>query len=116
MGIALAAGNASAIDNFQCYKAKDLKNPQFVSTTWALSDQFLTGATEIKKPGYVCAPTSVNGGGIVDTATHLNCYKVKGAKGPGANAQMVDQLGTLQVAVKGKAALLCLPATKTIIP
>jgi hypothetical protein len=117
MGIAFTAGTASAaLDNYQCYKAKDLKNPKFVATTRNVSDQFLSGAFDVKKPGYICAPASVDGSVLVDPATHLSCYKVKGPKGLGANAQLVDQFGTVQIAVKGKASLLCVPATKTIIP
>ena len=116
MGLAVAASSASALDNFSCYKAKDLKNPKFVATTRSVSDQFQSGAYDIKKPGLVCTPASIDGGLIADPATHLNCYKVKGPKGLGANAQLVDQFGTVQVAVKGKAAFVCVPATKTIIP
>lgn len=117
LGLALTAGSASAaLDNYQCYKSKDLKNPKFVGTTRSVSDQFLSGSVDVKKPGMVCAPASVDGSALVDPAAHLNCYKVKGPSGSGANAQLVDQFGTLQVAVKGKAAFLCVPATKTIIP
>jgi len=117
MGLAVAASSASALDNFSCYKAKDLKVPaKFVATTRTVSDQFQSGAYDIKKPGLVCTPASINGGPIADPATHLNCYKVKGPKGLGANAAMVDQFGTVQVGVKGKAAFVCVPATKTIIP
>jgi hypothetical protein len=117
MGLVLTAGSASAaLDNYQCYKSKDLKNPKFAGTTQPVSDQFLSGNVDIKKPGMVCAPASVNGSGLIDAATHLNCYKVKGPKGAGANAQLADQFGTVQVAVKGKAAFVCVPATKTIIP
>ncbi len=117
IGLAFAASTASAaLDNYQCYKTKDLKNPKFAGTTATVSDQFLSGSTDVKKPGMVCAPASVNGSGIVDAATHLNCYKIKGPSGTGANAQLADQFGTMQVAVKGKSAFLCVPATKTIIP
>lgn len=116
MGLALIAGSAAALDNFQCYKEKDLKNPKFIATTRDINDQFLMGTFDVKKPRYVCAPASVNGSGIVDTSTHLNCYKVKGPKGLGANAELTDQFGVLQVKVKGKASLLCVPATKVIIP
>ena len=116
MGLAVAASSASALDNFTCYKAKDLKNPKFVATTRNVSDQFLSGSYDVKKPGLVCAPSSIDGSLIADPATHLSCYKVKGPKGTGANAALVDQFGAVQVAVKGKAAFVCVPATKTIIP
>lgn len=116
MGLAVAASSASALDNFTCYKAKDLKNPKFVATTRNVSDQFLSGAYDIKKPGLVCAPSSIEGSVIADPASHLSCYKVKGPKGTGANAALVDQFGAVQVAVKGKAAFVCVPAAKTIIP
>lgn len=116
LGLACAAGSAAALDNYQCYKSKDLKNPKFAATTRTVSDQFLSGTVELKKPGLVCAPTSIDGSLIADPSTHLNCYKVKGPKGTGANAQIADQFGTVQVAVKGKAAFVCVPATKTLLP
>jgi len=118
-GVAMAlAGTASAqIDNFQCYKAKDLKNPKFVATTHTVTDQFLSGPVEFKKPGLVCAPASIDGSAVADPATHLNCYKVKGPKGVvKPQATMGDQFGTVDVELKTKAAYVCLPATKTLIP
>lgn len=116
LGLAFAAGSASALDNYQCYKSKDLKNPKFAATTRTVSDQFLSGPVDVKKPGLVCAPASIDGSGIADAATHLNCYKVKGPKGTGFQASMTDQFGTVQVAIKKKAAFLCVPATKTLLP
>ena len=117
MGLAVAASSASALDNYTCYKAKDLKNPaKFVATTRNAVDQFQGANYDVKKPGLVCAPANVGGNPPVDPVSHLNCYKVKGPKGAGANASMTDSIGTVQVAVKGKVSYLCLSATKTIIP
>jgi hypothetical protein len=59
-----------------------------------------------------------NNEGILNTDDHLTCYKVKGPKlAPldRPNVQVVNQLGTLQLQAK-KAALLCVPSTKTILP
>jgi hypothetical protein len=117
MGLGLVGTASAQLDNFQCYKAKDLKNPKFVATTHTVTDQFLTGSVEFKKPGLVCAPASIDGSALIDEDTHLNCYKVKGPKGlVKPQATMADQFGTVDVELKTKAAYACLPATKTLIP
>jgi hypothetical protein len=111
---------AAQLDNFKCYKAKDLKNPKFLKTTRDLSDQFAVndGVVEAKKPYMFCNPVSVSGGGINNTLDHLTCYKIKGPKllpADRPSVEVVNQLGTTQLQAK-KAYLLCLPSTKTIIP
>lgn len=117
LGLAVASTASAQLDNYQCYKAKDLKNPKFVATTHTVSDQFLNGSVEFKKPGMVCAPASINGSALVDPAAHLNCYKVKGPKGTASpQATMTDQFGSIDVALKTKAAFACVPATKVLIP
>ena len=122
VGLLAAAVPASAqnLDNFKCYKAKDLKNPKFASQTVALEDQFGVndGDFEAKKPFLFCNPASVNGGTIVNMVDHLTCYKIKGPKldkTQRPNVEVANQLGTIQVQAK-KAFLLCVPSSKTIIP
>jgi hypothetical protein len=109
-----------ALDHFKCYKAKDLKNPKFVATTVALSDQFGVndGMFEVKKPFLFCNPADKNGEGISNPVDHLACYKVKGPaldKGDRPKVEVDNQLGGLQLEVT-KPFLLCVPSTKTVIP
>lgn len=119
--LALGVGSASAqLDNYKCYKAKDLKNPKFVATNVSLEDQFGVndGTFEAKKPALFCNPTELNGGGINNTLDHLTCYKIKGPKllpNDRPSVQVVNQLGTTQLEAK-KPFYLCVPSTKTIIP
>jgi len=108
------------LDHFKCYKAKDLKNPKFASTTVSLSDQFGVndGAFDVKKPFLFCNPADKNGEGIANPVDHLACYKVKGPKlekGDRPTVEVDNQLGVLQLEVK-KPFLLCVPSTKTVIP
>lgn len=110
---------AAQLDNFKCYKAKDLKNPKFVATTRTLSDEFAVndGVFEAKKPFLFCTPVDVNGGGINNAVDNLTCYKVKGPKLLPVDRPKVEvgnQLGTTQLEAK-KAFLLCVPSTKTIL-
>lgn len=117
VGLAMAGSAAAQLDNYQCYKVKDLKNPKFVATTHAVTDQFLAGPVVFKKPGLVCAPASIDGSVVADENTHLNCYKIKGPKGlVKPRATMTDQFGTVDVELKAKAAFACLPAGKTLLP
>jgi hypothetical protein len=123
--VLLVSGSAPALaqfnlDHYKCYRVKDLKNPKFVTTTASLTDQFgiNDGIFEAKKPFLFCNPVDKNNEGILNTDDHLTCYKVKGPKlAPldRPNVQVVNQLGTLQLQAK-KAALLCVPSTKTILP
>lgn len=107
------------LDHYKCYKVKDLKNPKFVKSSVSLTDQFAIndGVFEAKKPFMFCNPVDKNGEGILNTAEHLSCYKVKGPRltpDQRPDVQVVNQLGTLQLQAK-KAFLLCVPATKTDI-
>jgi hypothetical protein len=119
----LGAGSASAafdLDNFKCYKAKDLKMPKFAKTTVQLEDQFAVndGAFEAKKPFLFCNPVSTNSQPINNLEDHLTCYKVKGPKLDSTqrpNVQVDNQLGSIKLQAK-KPFLLCVPTTKTVIP
>ncbi|HSP98275.1 MAG TPA: hypothetical protein VL049_13675 [Candidatus Dormibacteraeota bacterium] len=106
--LALAATTASAQGDYNCYKAKDLKQPQFVATTFNVTDEFGTQTGMVaKKPFLYCA--SVDSPGTV-----LSCYKVKS---PGfaadSNRTVTDGLGMVpvKVAVKKKSFVYCSAGT-----
>ena len=108
------------LDNFKCYKARDLKQPKFASTTVQLADQFglNDGAFTVGKPAMFCTPTSLAGGPINDAIDHLTCYKVKGptlAKEDRPHVDVQNELGALRLEVQ-KATMLCVPSSKTILP
>jgi hypothetical protein len=107
------AGTAHA-ENFQCWKAKDLKTPQFAKTTVNVTDGFGSAntPTDLKKPFLLCDPASINGSAISDATARLSCYKVKGAKVASNHAVNDPQFFTGNVAIK-KAFLMCVPATST---
>ena len=114
--VALAATH----DSFKCYRAKDLQNPAFSSSSVDLEDQFGVndGTFEVKKPFLVCNPASVDGGEISSQGDHLTCYKIKGP--PLANADRPhvaaqNQLGTVHLAAT-KPFLLCVPSSKALLP
>jgi hypothetical protein len=104
------------LDNYKCYKVKDLKIPQkFQATTVDLADQFAVddGSFTATKPFLFCDPVDASGGGILNGADHLTCYKVKGPKpnqGDRPHVEIVNQLGTTRLEAK-KALLLCVPST-----
>jgi hypothetical protein len=112
------------VDDFKCYKAKDLKQPKFQAVTVALNDQFGLihddDDFELKKPFLMCNPTNLNGGGISNPIDHLTCYKIKGSDGKIDKAQRPrveahNQLGTIQLELK-KAFVVCVPSAKLILP
>jgi hypothetical protein len=114
MGLAVAGTSAFGLDNYTCYKAKDLKNPKFAATTRDVSDEFAsqTGMT-VKKPAMYCTPASINGSALEDASTILNCYQVKGTKGTDtADKTVTDGFGTLHEGIKSsKTSLLCVPGS-----
>lgn len=109
------------LDNYKCYKVKDLKTPQkFQATTVDLADQFAVndGNFTAKKPFLFCNPVDANGSGILNVSDHLTCYKVKGPKlnkEDRPHVEIVNQLGTTRLEAK-KAFLLCVPSTETAVP
>ena len=121
--VLLSAGPAFAqgLENFKCYKAKDLKAPKFAAQTVTLEDQFGAindGQFEAKKPFLFCTPVSVNSVAIVNMVDHLTCYKVKGPKLDKLDrpsVEVANQLGTTKLEAK-KPFLLCVPSSKTLIP
>jgi hypothetical protein len=105
--IALAATTASAQGDYNCYKAKDLKTPQFVASTFDVTDEFGTQVGMVaKKPFLYCA--SVNTPGTI-----LSCYKVKSPGfAAGVNRTLTDGFGTgTDVAVKKKSFVYCSAGT-----
>lgn len=108
---------AASGDHYHCYKAKDLRNPKFVSVPGVtLDDQFGSHFVEVKKPFLVCPPASKNGSGIDDPVNHLCCYKIKGPKlDPAISVETTDQFGSLQQQLK-KSSILCQPCLKTVLP
>ena len=105
-------------DSFKCYKAKDLKNPQFVPSNVNLVDQFESKNTTLSKPATLCNPVDLNGTGISNADNHLVCYQAKDVKG---QAKFVKQqvtidnvIGHLGLEATGVSSL-CVPSSKTLL-
>ena len=104
------------LDHYKCYQGKDLKNPKFNKVTVTTNDQITGEPVEVKKLKFVCVPVDKNGEGINDPNAHLACYQVKTANlAPRPNVEVVTQFQTSHFQLK-KGKLICLPATKTVIP
>jgi hypothetical protein len=106
-----------ALDHYKCYQGKDLKNPKFTKLTGVnTTDQITTEAVEVKKLKFVCVPVDKNGEGINNPNAHLACYQVKATNlTPRPSVEVVTQFQTSHFQLK-KGKLICLPATKTVIP
>ncbi len=115
-GVSLASTTTPALDHFKCYKAKDLKNPQFERTSVTLTDQFKPSTAEVKNPFLLCNPADKNGEGVDSPTDLLSCYKINDAPKLLANERpklrVASQLGTIDLEVK-KAFLLCVPSSRT---
>lgn len=107
----------SEIDHYKCYQGSDLNSPKFTKQMVDTTDQFEDDApTHVLGLKLVCAPVDKNGQGINDPAAHLACYGVKAdAFGEEPRVLVSTQFQTTQFALQ-KPQLLCVPATKTLLP
>lgn len=115
--IALAVRASAQVDNYTCYKTKDLRTPRFAgSTADSVIDEFGSQADAEKKLFLYCTPVSANGDAILNP-TKLKCYKVKGSgSAPDSNDAGSDPVGSAGQAVKRKTFVLCVPATPLWAP
>jgi hypothetical protein len=76
--------------------------------------QFGTIDVDLRKPLHLCTPVDKNGEGIIDPATHLMCYKVRGSppQFPGS-VYTTNQFGSDQFPFFGVREL-CVPSTKQL--
>jgi hypothetical protein len=105
------------LDHYKCYQGKDLKNPKFSKIAVETDDQLVTNEmVDVKKLKFVCTPVNKNGEGINTPSAHLACYQLKAPKfAVRPNVEVSTQFQTSKFQIK-KGKLLCLPATKTVIP
>lgn len=87
------AGTALAVDDFQCFKAKDTTKA-FVKTTVTVVDTFAgSTATDFKKPFLLCDSASIAGDAQTTPTARLSCFKVKGAKLADTQRIVTDDFG-----------------------
>jgi hypothetical protein len=128
-GIQPPAGSAplpstSGVNNFKCYKIKDLKTPPFTPLSQVtISDQFGSAKYDLAKITKICAPVNkasegfANANGANDF--HLVCYQAKLSKLTPAQPKFLTHkvymktanFGNVAFDVKG-ASEVCVPATK----
>ena len=108
------------LDHFRCYQARTKAGTQhFTRRTVTLADDFETKLTTVTGPTAFCNPVDADGRGILDAATHLECYKVKTVPGQShlvpQTVAASNELGTTSLRVS-KARTLCLPSTADGVP
>jgi hypothetical protein len=106
------------LDHYKCYQGKDLKDPKFVKLGAVETDDqiILDEKVDVKKLKFVCSPVDKNGEGVNSPSQHLACYLIKAANLPSQPSVDVEtQFQTSRFQLK-KGKLICLPATKTVLP
>ena len=102
------AGTALAVDDFQCYKAKDTlkvfaKTNATVVDTWAGATD-----TQFKKPFLLCDSASIDGDAQTTPLARLSCFKVKGAKlDPEQGKLVTDDFGAARAETIKKVFVVC---------
>lgn len=109
---------APALDDYKCYKSKDLRNPRFSQLPdQSVVDEFSDGTADVKKPALVCVPAEVPmGSGLIDPGAYQCCYKVSASKlDPAVELSTTDGFGSLEIEIK-KPALVCRPCAVSELP
>jgi subtilisin-like proprotein convertase family protein len=104
-------------NDYECYKAKDLKQPTFTAVQDVpMTTTLQADLVDVKKPNVVCLPADKQGAGVSDPAIAHCCYKAKGtALKPAAGVQVSDDFGTHQLGLT-KAGLVCVPCSVQTLP
>ena len=102
------AGSALAVDDFQCFKAKDTAKA-FAKTTATVVDTWAgSTATDFKKPFLLCDSASISGDAQTTPTARLSCFKVKGAKlDPEQSKMVTDDFGTNRAETIKKVFVVC---------
>ncbi|MFN2427185.1 MAG: hypothetical protein ABR587_12145 [Candidatus Binatia bacterium] len=67
--------------SLQCWKAKDLKNPAFLSQDdVTVADELSTSPADVKSPALYCLPAGIDGVVASNPDPTMCCYKATGAK------------------------------------
>ena len=100
------------LDNFACFKAKDLKQPEFVPVNaLPLSSDLQMGTVDVKKPSFVCMPADKDGSGVSEPSVAQCCYQAKGTTlKPATGVQVTDDFGSLQLGLS-KPSMMCQPCS-----
>lgn len=118
--LSASAQSVSALDDYKCYKATDLKNPKFERSSFDLTDHFGVndGEFEATRPFLLCNPSADVGENPEDSDAHLVCYKLKGPKIDAESRPRVEvssDLGVSQLEIV-KPQFLCEPSAKQVSP
>src|SRR6266404_5783716 len=104
------------LDHYKCYKAHHASgSPAFVQQQLDVQDPFETKLTNVIKTDSFCTAVDVNGQGINDPSTNLQCYTIRPVTGQATFAPRdvvtKDEFGPRTLTAK-KAHLLCVPSTR----
>ena len=107
-----------ALDSFACYKIKtSSKTPRFAKGVQAtVSDRFEDRTYDLKKPERLCVAVDRNGGGLLNPADAMICYKAKRAKDQPKHTAVkalihtADDFGSDQIDTQTEASF-CVPAS-----
>jgi hypothetical protein len=98
------------LDDFKCYRATRPR-PPFVRTTVSLADLFESKSATLMRPDTVCTPVDRDGGGILDSASRLTCYRLtERPRFAGQTVAVANDLGNAQTLRAGGAISLCVPS------
>lgn len=120
----VAFAQIALVDNYSCYRVYDQRQPRFATTTVSIQDQFVVadGTYQVRKPYLYCQPANVTFASGPNAPLNPNddllCYRVRGPRLTDDEMpliQAVDHFGTVRLKAR-RQRVLCVPASKTILP
>lgn len=107
---------STLVDHYKCYEGSDLQNPELTKRIVQTSDPLREEPLAVQKLSLICSPVDKNGEGIQNRDQHLACYQVKSENmEPAPRVLVSTQFQQTNFALR-KPSLLCVPATKTLLP
>ena len=100
------------LDHYACYRLSAAK--PFKAQKVKLMDQFGQSVAGVIREQFLCAPTSKNGGEVINKQDHLLCYVVEGGKNAGKKVEITNQFGKAILTIGGTVQL-CVPSLKKVL-
>lgn len=100
------------LDHYACYRLSAAK--PFKAQKVKLMDQFGASAATVVRELFLCAPTSKNGGEVINKQDHLLCYVIEGGKNAGKKVEITNQFGKAVLTIGGTTQL-CVPSLKKVL-
>jgi hypothetical protein len=105
------------LEHFELYRTKETPGaPKFERQEIPLRDEFLNEIVKMRKPVELGVPTDVDSMGMMNSSTHLTCYKLRAPRFRIQEIEVNDQFGPPRLMRVKRPDTLCVPSYKQVLP